>query len=394
MNKKSIIFLMLSSLLTVGCNASSYRCIEIVEEKDNVTPFDEKVVLSLDLYKDRLKDISNIEDSIWNLNKLFDNKKEYEGIVNLATLNNCIGNNEEIEVSDTLFNALKEAIKITKLTKGIFNFTMGGVISMWEKELVSFGDENAGLYKEDQFNDVDINNVLLYSPDYFEIDEYILLNEERKTVQLLDYRNGKYQLDFEQIKRGLTLDMIDAYSDWFASTSSIKIGYTSQEVLNNHNNKKWDFILENPSFEQFKDGRLMALEFDDNQRISVSTDAYKHYVVCKGDAFIIRSDVLDGRYGKANNFYRQVALFSSDCPNAVLDALSSVIFNIGEKSKVEEMIKTFELEYKCSIEYILCKPYTLQDINSFYVEITENLYDKVRSSSVVKSVKEYKKVSK
>lgn len=392
MKRNKSLLLILISLLITGCGGHKITSIPFSIDSKTIdgvsqTPFNEKIEGTLYLSNDEAIVKDDIEDKIWELHKLFDNKHEYEGIVNLCSLNNRF--EEEIVVSDTLFYAIKDAIKISKLSQGIFNFTMGGVYDMWNQVLESCGDESSLLYKEDQFTDSDIDNVLLYSPFYLDLDDFILMNENDKTIQLVKNHNGKYKLDFEQIKRGLALDLLTDYSSSFKNNTRINVGYTSQEVYGDSNNEKWEYVLENPSFEQFKDKRLFSLEFDENMRMSVSTDAYKHYVVRKNDSLMVRSDVLDGKIGKANNYYRQVALFSKDCPNSVLDALSSIIFNIGMNTEVKKMIKTFELEYKCNIDFVLSRPYKSNDINSFDISISKNLNQYVRESSKIDKIKSW-----
>ena len=398
MKNKKLLLLILSAIFISGCRGDnpstlSFEIAPITIDDKEQTPFNEKINGELCIFKKDSALKEEVQNKIWELHKLFDNTREYDGITNLYSLNSKIGE-EEIQVSDTLFYALKDAIKISKLSQGIFNFTMGGVYDMWNQVLESCGDESSLLYKEDQLTEVDIDNVLLYSPFYLDLDDYILMNEEDKTVQLLKYHNGKYKLDFEQIKRGLTLDTLNEYSTSFKNNTRINIGYTSQEVYGDENNNKWEFIVENPSFEQFKDARLFTFEFEDNMRSAISTDAYKHYVVKKSDALLVRSDVLDGKIGKANNFYRQVALFSKDCPNSVLDALSSIIFNLGTNSEVVKMIDKFELEYKCSIDFVLCRPYTSTEINSFAVTITKDLAKYVRESSKVDRIRNWNVIDK
>ena len=73
----------------------------------------------------------------------------------------------------------------------------------------------------------------------------------------------------------------------------------------------------------------------------------------------------------------------------MLDALSSIIFNIGTNNEVKEMIKTFELEYKCSIDFVLSRPYTSNDINSFDISISKNLNQYVRESSKIDKIKSW-----
>ena len=71
-----------------------------------------------------------VEELLLKYHRLFDKYHQYEGLVNLATLNGAAGG-EAVKVSTELFEFLQYAVSLCELTGGEMNIAMGSVLSIW-----------------------------------------------------------------------------------------------------------------------------------------------------------------------------------------------------------------------------------------------------------------------
>ena len=122
-------------------------------------------------------------------------------------------------------------------------------------------------------------------------------------------------------------------------------------------------------------------------KISTVSDLEKHYIIEKNDNLLIRSNILNGKNGKPNNYYREVSVISRDCPHYLLDALCVSLFNQGTKTEVREMVSLFKETYNIDFDYMLCEPYTYQEINKFAIYVSENMKSLIREESLIDDIK-------
>ncbi len=92
----------------------------------------------LTVYTQSDKDFENYEkifhDELQRLHKLLDIYNQYDGTVNLYTLNH-LSQNESATVDPTLVDFLCRAIEIHTLTEGYTCLTMGSVTSLWKQAI-------------------------------------------------------------------------------------------------------------------------------------------------------------------------------------------------------------------------------------------------------------------
>ena len=153
------LFILLSLISFVGCgpnnssssdlpsssvdvNSTDYEVVDKsvsnVTSKDGskVQPFNTIVALRTFSQKDHHSIYPTFNSEMQRLHILFDRYNDFvdgEGkdIVNLKTINDSYGNGEKLVVDQDLIDLLNLSIKLSELTEGYFNPTMGELIDTW-----------------------------------------------------------------------------------------------------------------------------------------------------------------------------------------------------------------------------------------------------------------------
>ena len=136
-----------------------------------------------------------IEKALEKYHKLFDIYREYEGVVNLATINASAGG-EAVAVCQELYDFIEYAVSLYNLTGGEMNVTMGAVLSIWHgcrEAALSGGQIRVPTYDE------------LSAANAHTGISVIELDEENMTVRLTDPRA---RIDAGALGKGYATEMI------------------------------------------------------------------------------------------------------------------------------------------------------------------------------------------
>lgn len=136
---KRIIKSVLLSFLALAVSLSALSCCQR-EKKFSDTYFNLfdsfATVTVYDISQERYTEYNKIfRDTAEHLHKLFDAYNEYEGMVNICTLNLHAGENA-IEISDELYIFLEYALRVSEASLGYTSLTVGALTSVW-KEAIS-----------------------------------------------------------------------------------------------------------------------------------------------------------------------------------------------------------------------------------------------------------------
>ena len=137
----------------------------------------------------------DVEAKILYYHKLFNVYNEYNGVVNLATINSRAGEGP-IKVSRELYDFLEYAISVYSLTGGEMNIAMGRVLAIWHEYR-----ENAIVFG---LNQVPSADELAAAYEHCSIED-IVLDPEQMTVELCD---PEMRLDVGAIGKGYAAEMI------------------------------------------------------------------------------------------------------------------------------------------------------------------------------------------
>ena len=128
MKKRFIVPLILSFSL-ISCETNKAELITHVVDGEFINDeyvFPMNTVTQLRMYyQDQFDEVvGGFDEIVRSLSKEVDRYHSYEGINNLKTINDSCGSGQEIVVSNSLFDLIKEAIDLTLLTEGRFNLAI------------------------------------------------------------------------------------------------------------------------------------------------------------------------------------------------------------------------------------------------------------------------------
>ncbi len=190
----------LSIFAMVGCGKmAKNRSYLIYDVFDTVCEYKDYSGASSSEFEERCK---KVEEEVNLCQKLFDIYHDYEGIINLKTLNDNAGG-EAIEVDERIIEMLVLSEQMRDLSDGNFNVCMGSVLSIWHdaRDAAERDPEGAALPSYDE---------LLAAAEHISA-ENLVINTKNSTVQLLD---PEMSLDVGAIAKGYTAERVaDMLSD-------------------------------------------------------------------------------------------------------------------------------------------------------------------------------------
>ncbi len=339
--------------------------------------------------------VDGFDEIIIRLSKEVDRYHDYSSINNLKTINDSCGTDEAISISDHLFELIKLGVQLTKITKGKFNIAMGSIIDLYAPYLE---EGNTNVYKDFPVSDLLIQQALQAIPTYEEIDNYVFLNEENKTVTLKMYHNEKIILSFGAIAKGFILQKAYDYLDAFRYPSLLDAGSSTMATIgNNPTNKEgdWRITFRGPSLENSNDF-LCTVQLKGDYFISTSGDYQQNFIYFDehGNTKLMHH-ILDATTGVSNNYLRSVSLISKNTSLAVLDALSTAMFNYQTLEEILELIDIVEKEFFCDISFVLARPVYNEtgqiNLNEYNIDVS-NSFEQLVTSNYSENVKEINKI--
>ena len=267
-----------------------------------------------------------VEAELLEYHRLFDIYNEYDGIVNLASLNKTAGEGAR-KVDEKIINMLLFAKEMHKITGGEVNVAMGAVLKIWH-EYREAGKAIPG--KEE----------LISAKAHTDIND-IVIDEEAGTVELLD---PEMSLDVGAIGKGYAVEMIcDALRSEGLSGYLLDVGGNLCAVGTKPDGSGWKTKVRNPDKSSNKPF-VYSLELKNNA--IVTSGSYERNYTVGGVSYhhIINKDTL-----MPENYYLSVSVISDS--SALSDALSTAIFNM-EYKEAESFVNSFS----SVIEVILVMP--------------------------------------
>lgn len=343
---KKIILFCLVLLLVSSCsnkatiNKEQTNLGYLVDAENNVV-----LALNTDVYmttvqsRYRQEMTEEAQETIFRYHRLLDSYHDYldeEGkrIVNVKYLNEHIGDGP-IAADPGLIEAIELSIEMTKLTKGYFNLTIGRLVDAYEGKFLPFETTNS-----DPDEEV-IEEALETIVPYELIEKYIVIDRDASSVSLYPYEGKMYKINLGAISKGFVLDNIDLYID---SSFLLNAGASSILAYNREDEDvAWTIASKMPDSSDL----LMAYALH-NRGTSTSGDDEQFYLLEDGTR---RHHILNPYKGYSESFYRRVTLVSDR--SAIIDALSTAIFSIGDLDEAIGMIHEAESRYGISIDYCL-----------------------------------------
>lgn len=248
-----------------------------------------------------------IYDRLAELHRYYDIYHDYEGVVNIKTINDNAGK-APVAVGEDLLGLLRFAKETYELTDGVVNIAMGSVLRVWH----AYRDE--GLANPEAAALPPMDGFALCETDIMAL----VIDEEARTVFLKE--------------RGMSLDagaIAKGYAARLAAEAAREAGLTSA-VLNMGGNvvcigqppvstrEKWGIGVKNP----YPDERDILIDAVYVSDMSVVTSGgYQRYYIVDGKRY---SHIIDPQTHMPAGRYEAVTVVHAD--SAVADALSTALF--------------------------------------------------------------------
>ena len=307
--------------------------------------------------------INTAVSEITKYHKLLDSYHKYTDekgneTINIAILNESIGKGP-IKVDPIIIDALKEAINLSKLSQGYFNFTIGKLTNLYKDKFLPYDSINVDPEKNS------IKDTLKGIIPIEKIEKYIIIDDNANTVEFKKY-SSPYLIDLGAFSKGYIIDKV--YNELIKYDTSFLLNAGSSSIVSYTNEKEninWTISLNNP---ENKNDQLFIFSLN-NGAVSTSGDYENYYYLEDGTR---RHHILDPFTGYSENYYNSITLISSNA--GIIDALSTALFNINNQEEFINIIKNVEKEYNTNISYT-------------YVQSGSNIFmDKDFSNTIIKNI--------
>ena len=161
--------------------------------------------------------------------------------------------------------------------------------------------------------------------------------------------------------------------DFYFNAGNSTIALHGRNLLNETG--QWRIGFANPSLDYNYESYLATISISGSNFLSTSGD-YQQYFTYEDENNNNRlmHHIIDPYTGVSNNNVRSVSLISNDCSLAILDALSTTIFNAYDNNEILNVVSMFETTYNCDINYIIGKPHEVNNYTDIDLYINEEIY--------------------
>lgn len=250
--------------------------------------------------------VQGLHDELLEYHQLYDIYNDYEGIVNLKTVNDSAGG-PPVEVDRRILDLLLFCRDLYDTTGGQVDVTLGSVLSLWhEAREAGINDpERAALPDPD---------ALAQAAEHTGFD-CLVIDEERSTVQLTD---PEARLDVGAVAKGYAVERV---CETAPEGLLISVGGNVRATGPKPDGQSWVVGIQSPDGE--KDEFLHTVYAKD---ISVVTSGdYQRYYTVDGVRY---HHIIDPTTLYPANYWRAVTIL---CPDSGLaDALSTALFTLPQ----------------------------------------------------------------
>ena len=206
-------------------------------------------------------------------NQLYDIYNDYDGVVNVKTINENAGK-APVQVDDRILSMLELARQMYDLTGGKINIAMGSVLGIWHDHR-----EAAEKDASDADNTLPTQEELEAAAQHCDIND-LVIDEDAKTVYLSD---PEMSLDVGSVGKGYAVEQAALAAEARGLTSAlISVGGNLRAIGTKPDGSQWVGGVENPwnSSEVYTNGSstVAAVKMSDLSLVT-SGDYQRYYVV-------------------------------------------------------------------------------------------------------------------
>ena len=261
-----------------------------------------------------------IKDKLSMYHKLFDIYNKYDGINNLAVINDS---KEPVTVDKEIIAMLDFCKQMYEKTNGKVNVAMGSVLSIWHDY------RTVGLNNPEKAELPDMNN-LLDASKHTDISN-LLIDKENCTVYLKD---NEMSLDVGAIAKGYAVEQTAIYLEKKGLGGYIlNVGGNVRIVGKREDGEKWNVGIENP-FEDEENPYSELLSLDSMSLVTSGSHQRFYTVNNKNYHHIIDSKTL-----MPAEYFLTVSILTAD--SGVADGLSTALFSMSYEDG-KKIIENFD----------------------------------------------------
>ena len=299
----AILFIILSVFLLFSCENGATvtpRSRVFYDYFDTVGTFYDYSGLS----EEKFNDIANrVELSLSDYHKLFDIYNEYDGIVNLATINRTAGGGAQ-KVDKKIVDLLLYCKEMYNLTGGEVNVAMGAVLEIWHEYRTAGTEIPPMSVLSDAKNHTDISA--------------LVIDEENLTVELLD---PDMSIDVGAVAKGYAVEMTaQMLEDAGYAGCVLDVGGNLRAIGAKPDGSGWMAGIRNP-LSPYSQTYIYKIEIKDSSL--VTSGVYERYYTVGGVRY---HHIIDGESLMPENRYLSVSVKADS--SAMSDARSTAIFNM------------------------------------------------------------------
>lgn len=244
-----------------------------------------------------------VEKQLRSYHELYDIYNEYDGIVNIATLNRLAGCGAQ-KVDARIIGMLSFAKEMYNLTSGKVNIAMGAVLKIWH-EYRSEGE------------DIPPMQLLKSASEHTDIND-LIIDGENMTVEL---RDPEMSLDVGAVAKGYAVEMIAASLEEIGySACVLDVGGNLRAIGEKPDGSGWTVGVRNPDL-QSSESYVHKTELKNGAL--VTSGSYQRFYTVGGIRY---HHIINDKTLMPENYYFSVSVRSDS--SAFSDALSTAIFNM------------------------------------------------------------------
>ncbi|MEA5050376.1 MAG: FAD:protein FMN transferase [Oscillospiraceae bacterium] len=251
----------------------------------------------------------HIHDELLVYHELYDIYNDYEGVVNIKTINDNAGV-APVKVDEKIIDMLTLAVDMCARTGGKVNVAMGSVLSLWH-DAREYGINNP----EDAYLPSDED--LAAAAQHTDIND-VIIDREAGTVYLAD---PDMRLDVGAVGKGYAVEQVCETLESEGVTSYVlSVGGNVRAIGPKADGTDWTVGIENPWSTSDTDTYLLTVGIRDMS--VVTSGSYQRYYTVNGVQY---HHIIDPQTLYPKNEYVSVTVLAHD--SGLADALSTALFN-------------------------------------------------------------------
>ena len=246
--------------------------------------------------------------------QLFDIYNDYDGVVNVKTINDHAGS-DPVQVDDRILGMLELAQKMYDTTDGKLNIAMGSVLRIWHDYR-----EAAESHENEADNTLPSQEELDAAAQHCDI-RALVIDEDAKTVCLTD---PEMSLDVGSVGKGYAVEMVAQAAEARGLTSAlISVGGNLRAIGTKPDGSQWSGGIENPwnASEVYTASSSYVGAVNMSDLALVTSGDYQRYFVVNGVRY---HHLIDPATLWPASYFNSVSVLTPD--SGVADCLTTGLF--------------------------------------------------------------------